>query len=559
MSHDNQIAALKSEILFLHELIRDVVAGKIRIPKFQRPYVWRRDQMRDLLDSIRSQYPIGSLLLWEPGHEVASEEWIGPIQTKKTGQSDVAYVLDGQQRLSTLVGVLQASPSSTKNPSKSDPDRWIIWFNAKTKEFEHHKDNDHKEAWHCQLLSLLDTIQFLKECQRIISSNDPNAEQYVREMQTLSQTFNSYKMPVISLKNATLTQAVEIFSRLNSKGQRISADQMASALNYKESDGKSAFNLSEKIDNLIEILGGLNFGAINRNIVLRTFLAAMKEDVYIKDWSRLTDAKREQQPTLEQVIDEAGVALQDAALFLHTLGVNTTRLLPYAMQLVALAAFFLKCKTPTLEQKNFLRRWFWVSSFTCRFATSNPSQDNQLVIELRDVVSQNPNPSTLENMRFDTPAEPFPLSFDMRSARARTFLLVLLAQEPQDEEGKVIAQPWQQLEKDGPNSIGRIFQTVEDKELASSPANRILQINNLGQANNWLQKLENKAPDLRAKILASHAIPEDAFEDLLKENKIEFLRKRRDHLIALEREFMQREGITLPVGRDVQAAPIDTE
>ena len=560
MSNDNTIAELRPEILFLHELIRDVVAGNIRIPRFQRPFVWRRDQMRDLLDSIRSQYPIGSLLLWEPGQAVASEDWVGPIQTKKTGTSNAAYVLDGQQRLSTLVGVLQKSAATPANPAELDPARWVIWFNVKEKGFEHHKVTDKSEAWHIPLSCLLDTFAFLTESQRIMTSNHPEAEQFIKEIQELSRTFNTYKMPVIRLKHASLTQAVEIFSRLNSKGQQISSDQMASALNYAEADGEPVFDLSEKIDSLIEQLANRNFGSINRTIVLRTLLAAMGQDVYIKDWGRITDAKRAEKPVLGDVIEPAGVALQQAVDFLHTLGVQTTRLLPYAMQLVALAAFFLKCTKPTGAQLAFLRRWFWASSFTCRFATSNPSQDNQLVIEFRDEVSQNPSPTTLRNMRFDTPAEPFPISFDMRSARARTFLLVLLAQKPQDTNGELIPAPWRQVEKDGPNSIARIFYTVTNKELAPSPANRILQINKTGQARNWLAPLAAE-PDQgkRAAILASHAISPVAFDFLLAGDSENFLLTRRSDLIELERQFMTTENITLPASLEPKAAPIDTE
>lgn len=560
MSNDDTITELRPEILFLHELIRDVVAGNIRIPKFQRPFVWRLEQMRDLLGSISQQYPIGSLLLWEPGHVVASEDNVGPIHIQKTGTSNIAYVLDGQQRLSTLVGVLQKSSGHPTSANGQGPDRWTIWFNAKENQFEHHKADDKPEPYHCPLASILNTFQFLTECQRIIASNDANAKLFIEKMEALSRTFITYKMPVIRLRHANLTQAVEIFSRLNSKGQQISADQMASALNYVEADGQPVFDLSEKIDELIERLAGHNFGAINRTIVLRALLAAMGEDVYIKDWSRLTDEKRNNQPTLAQVIDTARNALLAAVKFLHTVGVKTTRLLPYAMQLVALTAFFLKCKEPTPAQLAFLRRWFWASSFTCRFASSNPSQDNQLVNEFRDDVSQNPNPTTLRNMRFDTPAEPFPSSFDMRSARARTFLLVLLAQGPLDVNGEPIAKPWQQVETDGPNAIARIFGTVADKELLSSPANRILQISEAGQASNWLISLPNIFSQAQLdKILASHAIPLEAFGCLLMGERENCLRARRDYLIDLERQFMTNENVTLPASLEPQAAPIDTE
>jgi uncharacterized protein with ParB-like and HNH nuclease domain len=61
MDQEFAMPEVKPEVVFIYQLIRDVVAGKVRIPRFQRPFIWRREQMLDLLDSIRLQYPIGSL------------------------------------------------------------------------------------------------------------------------------------------------------------------------------------------------------------------------------------------------------------------------------------------------------------------------------------------------------------------------------------------------------------------------------------------------------------------------------------------------------------------
>ena len=47
------------------DLAVDVLDGTIRLPKFQRDFVWTRQQVLDLLDSIARGYPIGSFLLWK--------------------------------------------------------------------------------------------------------------------------------------------------------------------------------------------------------------------------------------------------------------------------------------------------------------------------------------------------------------------------------------------------------------------------------------------------------------------------------------------------------------
>lgn len=564
MDQEIPIPEVKPEVTFVYDLIREILAGKMRVPKFQRQFVWKRVQMLDLLGSIRLQYPIGSVLVWETDVSVASSDWVGPIHIPPAIHKPASYVLDGQQRLSTLVGVLQKpSPEYSSQCDSDDLDRWRVWFNAKNEGFEHIKNDNEIEAWHFPLWKLLDTVEFLSECKRILDSGDPSAVDYVSTIQMLSRTFQSYRLPIIRIKNTGLSQAVEIFARLNSKGQKMSADQMVSALSYSvDQNGKPTFNLADKIDELIGLLDDVGFGEIDRNVVLRSFLAALEEDIYRTDWTRLADVKRtELSKGLPGVILQTGDALELGAKFLHTMGVRTNRLLPYAMQLVVLGAFFLKCPSPTIEQKAFLRRWFWVSSFTCRFASSNPSKDNALVAEFRDEVSQTKSPTSLKNMRLDGAAEPFPATFDMRSARARTLLLVLLSLKPKDKRGEEIPEPWKRISEHGTNSIGYIFATVGNKELASSPANRILRIDleNRSQAKAWLLELKNEPEDIRNKILESHCIPITAFQALLENNAEEFLRQRRDYMIQMEKPFMKNEGVTEPLSQESKLPAIDND
>ncbi len=564
MEQEALMAEVKPEVVFFYELIREVLVGNVRIPKFQRPFVWRPDQMLDLLTSIRLQYPIGSLLLWDTDLPITSSESIGLIQVGACKPGVTSYVLDGQQRLSTLVCALQM-PEIAKEGNVVIPDlnRWCIWFNAESKTFEHHKADELPKDWHFPLWKLMDTVAFLEECSRILQSGHASAKIFVANIQALTRTFSSYKIPVIRLKNTNLAQAVDIFSRLNSKGQKISPDQMAAALSYRENNGQPAFNLSEKIDKLIEKLAKHGFGELDRAVVLRTVLATMEVDIYSKDWTFLTHPKPDELAMpLEKAIAQANHALLKAVKFLHSVNVKTTRLLPYAMQLLAIAAFFLKCKNPSPEQVVFLRRWFWVSSFTCRFGASNPSQNNAIVAEFRDEISKNRSPVALRNMRMDTAAEPFPADFDMRSARARTVLLMLLSLKPKDQDGKEVSEPWRQLAESGTDSIGRVFSTVPNSQLAASPANRIFQINleKRPQAFVWLKNLEsNSNHELRKGILESHGISQEMFDMLLKGQKQAFLSKRQEHLISLERQFMTNEKVTLPLEMEAKPTSIDTE
>ncbi|WP_420444960.1 GmrSD restriction endonuclease domain-containing protein [Candidatus Poriferisodalis sp.] len=80
-------------------------SGDIALPKFQRGYVWNRDQVRGLMDSLYRRHPVGSLLVWATAAEGAPHR----------GEQDlspgvVRLLLDGQQRVTSLYGIIRGTP-----------------------------------------------------------------------------------------------------------------------------------------------------------------------------------------------------------------------------------------------------------------------------------------------------------------------------------------------------------------------------------------------------------------------------------------------------------------
>ena len=45
-------------------ILAQIDLGGIALPKFQRGFVWNREQVRGLMDSLYRKHPIGSLLVW---------------------------------------------------------------------------------------------------------------------------------------------------------------------------------------------------------------------------------------------------------------------------------------------------------------------------------------------------------------------------------------------------------------------------------------------------------------------------------------------------------------
>src|SRR3990172_5528987 len=92
----------------LRRLIERTLAGEIRVPAFQRGYVWTPEGVAFLMDSIYRGYPIGSLLLWRTKEQLTKEKDLGPFELPDPKADwPIDYVLDGQQRLTSIFGVFQ--------------------------------------------------------------------------------------------------------------------------------------------------------------------------------------------------------------------------------------------------------------------------------------------------------------------------------------------------------------------------------------------------------------------------------------------------------------------
>src|SRR5262249_13523257 len=91
----------------LPDVIKDIVAGKIQLPDFQRGWVWDDNHVRSLLVSIARSFPVGAVMLLETGGDVRFQ--VRPIENVvfdgKIPEPE-KLILDGQQRLTSVTQVL---------------------------------------------------------------------------------------------------------------------------------------------------------------------------------------------------------------------------------------------------------------------------------------------------------------------------------------------------------------------------------------------------------------------------------------------------------------------
>src|SRR5437763_1500602 len=79
-------------------ILEKIDDNQLFVPAFQREYVWKRDDAKQLIDSLIKEYPTGTMLLWETAQP---PELKGPYKYNEK-QGAIRLLLDGQQRVTTL-------------------------------------------------------------------------------------------------------------------------------------------------------------------------------------------------------------------------------------------------------------------------------------------------------------------------------------------------------------------------------------------------------------------------------------------------------------------------
>jgi len=524
------------EVVFLGKLVERIAAGRIRVPRFQRAFVWRQTDLHMLLESILRGFPIGSILVWDTEENIESTNSIGPVQISPRPDGMIGYLLDGQQRVSTLVGTLRLTDDMNATVDQVD---WRVYCNLDDLEF-HRAPAEGVGPQHFPVRSLLDTAGFFEACRRIQSEGQDSGRSqiWLAEADRLANAFRDYQLPLIRIRDADLDSAVTVFARLNRTGRKMAADEMVSALTYQ----KGQFNLAQEINNFKIELSQKRFGNLDRVFLFRAVLAALDRDIYAKDWADLM-VKPEVREMLPSAFESATKGIRRALEFLANLGVTSDRLLPYGLQLVFLGEFFRLCPEPTARVEELLKRWFWMTSFAGWFGAVRLTQIRRALSEIRDLAKGDETQFSVVNL--EIPAQPFPNRFDGRSARVRTFLLYLASLKPCSFPGGGTLDPGELLSTLGTGALGYVSSNLPQcANLIRSPANRMyVDRDHVGQA---LGALEDLSDDVLMEVLPTHGFPVTSIDHLRNGDRAGLIEARLETLIDGEREFMEARNVVPP-------------
>lgn len=215
------------------DLISEIQNGQIKIPKFQRNFIWDLDKTARLLDSILKGYPIGTFILWETNKRLSEIKNIGNLKLPLVSDNyKVLYVLDGHQRLASLYAAYLGAKIQRKEEKRIiDYKKIYIDLNKDIKNSDGQVvvSEKPKEVF----IKLSEVLSFDKNFSKI---KEKYSDDNFKKIYQYSQRFLSYDFFVIVLYTENLDSAIEIYTRANTTGQALTLFEIMSAKSYDEKE-----------------------------------------------------------------------------------------------------------------------------------------------------------------------------------------------------------------------------------------------------------------------------------------------------------------------------------
>lgn len=271
----------------LSTLLDQVDSGTVLLPEFQRGYVWNRDDVRALMASMYRDHPVGSLLLWETA---AADVSVRGGSTEGGGVH--LLLLDGQQRLTTLYGIVRGKPPAFFEGN----DRAFtgLYFNVESQAFEFYAPNrmSGDDRWvSVSELFASGPVPFLST----FSDQPERAKVYLDRLNRLWQmTDRDFHQEKITGTDKSVEEVVGIFNRVNRGGTKLSKgdlalaklcaewpdarNEMRASLNHWEAAGFT-FSLDWLLRNATAVASGRAVFEALEDVASARFQSALRESV----------------------------------------------------------------------------------------------------------------------------------------------------------------------------------------------------------------------------------------------------------------------------------------
>lgn len=349
----------------------DIEKGLVKIPQFQRDFVWTKEKSALLLDSMLKGFPIGTFVLWKTKESLRTVKNLGGAKLPETPEGDFTqYVLDGQQRLTSLYA--SARGLKVERDERTD-DFAEMYIDLEARDDEpivviDTADRDPKSL--IRVVDILNAdISFLAEYPK---ARHDKLSAYKNRLQT-------YSFSIVLVKEAPIDIATEIFTRINVTGRPLSVFEIMVAKTF---DSRRCFDLADEYDKLTNQLQQVSYETLPPATILQTVSAILVKECSKKEILRLE--KRKFIDAWPEALDAIYGAVD---YFRSYYRIPVSRLLPYSALLVPFSYFFFKHPDrPTGEMAKRLQDFFWRVALGGRYSYSLESRVSQDIRKIDEIL-----------------------------------------------------------------------------------------------------------------------------------------------------------------------------
>lgn len=259
----------------IFELLERVHAGKVVIPDFQRPFVWKISQVQELLNSVANGFFIGSILMLDdfPNNRFAPRPILGVEEITFDENETIKYILDGQQRVQSLYyafyepeellydELVRFYYSHKNNEIIAAPDVKILARRLRANEKDIRDYIKYSTGLDVEELPTMGIFKTDADFYGFIDRGSLN-ETFERQLRSVYEKIQAFTIPVVSLPQTTSDEdIVNIFERINRTGTELSTFDLAVARYYTI---------------------GVRLNALVKDVEKESFLKVVKKDSILK-------------------------------------------------------------------------------------------------------------------------------------------------------------------------------------------------------------------------------------------------------------------------------------
>lgn len=357
-----RVSGIDSSMSDLERLLASLHAGRLALPDFQRDFDWADSDVEQLLVTVFSGWPAGSLLMMRAGNQIFHLRGFEGA-TKELDKVDL-IVLDGQQRLTSLYQALYNRGPNVYAVSFHDLVSGAELEDAIRSIPRHEWDTRYGEVRTQVLHGLVPCYQlrtptdFFDWRDAAIAAVGIDEQEGLKEQLTSTysevlSTIHRYQFPTVTLEESVEPAAIaRIFERVNRLGMPLSTFDLMVATLYEPD-----WNLRTKWEEVRRDKPMVDSYLQDDGMpLLQTIALRFKDDI------RQSAVLRLHKRTVYQDWDRAASGLEDALSFLRkNCGVEGADLIPYRSMIILFAA--VATEQDLYKHRALLQQFFWSKSF----------------------------------------------------------------------------------------------------------------------------------------------------------------------------------------------------